>query len=191
MRHEQLATEARCTGLLLVLSVILVALCATPGCSFETDPLDPSRENRGAAGSVAVSTQAVTVFDQSFTFNNSYHPTSGGGLTRSMDLADRMNACVRAWGRTFPTNQYTCDFATGRATCTAPQNPSSPLYVYDCRPNAAGSSVERCELGVGMFTAGYCLWNTTKSGWSSQHYLSGGKTLLSSEIGYTNRWFVK
>lgn len=42
--------------ILIVLSLIAVSVCALPGCEFETDPLDPGRENRGgSAGSVAVS----------------------------------------------------------------------------------------------------------------------------------------
>lgn len=144
--------------------------------------LDPSRA-AGAAGSVAVSQQSLTVFDKKFTNLNSWFNSSN-----SMFVTNRMTACLRAYVRTMPLARDWDCFYTDRATCT--NRDSVPTYLYDCRPN--GGNVERCEVGIGIATAGYCLWNVTSNGnWSSQHYLQGGKTLLASEPGYTNRWFVR
>jgi hypothetical protein len=95
-----------------------------------------------------------------------------------------MNACVRAWVRTYPSQVFQCDYNTGRATCTGAGG--NVFYVFDCRPDGGG--VERCELGNGIATAGYCLWAPSGTTWWSQHYIANSTILLGSEPGYTNKW---
>jgi hypothetical protein len=98
--------------------------------------------------------------------------------------AIRMNACVRAWVRTYPSQVFQCDYNSGRAACTG--SGGNVFYIFDCRPDGGG--VERCELGNGIATAGYCLWAPSGTTWWSQHYIAGNSILLGSEPGYTNKW---
>ena len=143
-----------------------------------TDPsLDTPRE-------VVSKTQKLVSPKQVFKFNNSWLNQS-----RDMSAVNRMNACLRSYARTL--NSDGIDWNCGYDVSAFCNKNGTRIYLHGCRPNGGG--VERCEIGIQVFTAGYCLWNPQLNGssWSSQHFLSGGATLLASEPGYTNRWTVQ
>jgi hypothetical protein len=132
--------------ILIVLSLVAVSVCALPGCAFSTDPLDPGREGQGAAGSVAVSVQALTPGD--WNVNNT---------NRNMRRPGRTTALAAVMRGAFPQCVFRCQATTdGISYC---DGCGQRIYTSGCE--TTGDNAERCGLGIGFVTAGYMQWGTT------------------------------
>lgn len=176
---------------LLVLSVILLAVIWTPGCAFETDPLNPSRRDE-VAGSVAVTIQATTFKGSYKVINSTRRNGVTGEVTTDMAGVDRMNACLRMVVRTFDASGYpwACSFDEGPALCRNSHDSRSPVFLTGCEPTIGSAHPETCKVNSGYFNLGSCTWSGPDGGqyWVSTATLSGGKVLLGGEAGYTNKW---
>jgi hypothetical protein len=181
---------------LLVLSLILLAVIWTPGCEFDTSPIDPGR-GEGAAGSVAVndSDAVVRVFKAALTTKDGIWRVQNrkwNGSSGNYEARNDLNACLSMilrpeWN---DGHFYQCGTSGGGSYCEDSQGVR--YLATNCQPIISGQAFPRvCTIMYSFATLGTCTWTTNSADpWYSDASLFNGTRVYAGSPTRTSRWTV-
>jgi hypothetical protein len=139
---------------------LILAMLLT-GCGSTEPSANLSDAAADEDGSVGVTAEALTAGD--WFVNNT---------DRNMNLPSRLTALAGVVRGALPQCKFHCYTDGETRRCNSTTCPSAQVYTYNCV--TTGPNAERCDLGIGLATAGYMQWSGSLTP-GNNHWDGGGR----------------